>query len=202
MPTNQGIRSLRTLRQKVASEVGRPRWKVYDLAEKPQMQRLWAAVEEDTGHPLLIHFLARLIEIARVPARDPIKLARAIQLYSARKIKFFRERPERFQSAVRTVAWGIGDCDDKARFIAASLRSFRIPVRLHFMQIVLPSGFKMGHVYPEAWLPDESLQYSWVPLESVREYPMGYNPEKRAIEKGLKIESFFIGDKAENQPFI
>ncbi len=177
--------------------LGTPTWTISTLAEIPQMRRLWEAVEADTGHPLLVHFLAGLIEKADVPARDPVKLARAVQLYSARKIKFFRERPERFQSSMRTVAWGIGDCDDKARFVAASLRTFRIPIRLKFLHFTLPNGAQMGHVYPLAWLPFPHPK--WVPLESVREYPLGYDPEKRAVEKGLKVKCTELGDDGEDQ---
>ena len=166
------------------------------------MQRLWQAVEHDTGNPLLVHFLARLIDVARVPARDPVRLARAVQLYSARKIKFFRERPERFQSAMRTVAWGIGDCDDKARFVAASLRTFRVPVRLTFLFLSLPGNRPVGHVYPEAWIPYPGPESQWVPLESVREYPMGYDPTKKAQSKGFQTRVFSIGDKGEDNIHI
>lgn len=162
------------------------------------MQALWQGVEQDTGHPLLVHFLARLIELADVPARDPVRFARAVQLYSARKIKFFRERPERFQSALRTLAWGIGDCDDKARLVAACLRTMRIPVRLHFLHLTLPTGDAMGHVYPQAWLPYGNNP-QWVSLESVREYPLGYDPAVRAAERGLLTGSTFIGDKGGDQ---
>ena len=158
----------------------------------------------DTGHPLLVHFLARLIDRYDVPARDSAAFARAIQLYSARRVKFFRERPERFQSAVRTLAWGIGDCDDKARLVAAALRTMRIPVQLAFMHITMPNGQTLGHVWPRAWLslrPKEPAQ--WVDLESVREYPVGYSPAKRAKEKGLTIKSLqYIGDAPGDQIHI
>lgn len=166
------------------------------------MQRLWKGVEDDTGNPLLVHFLAKLIDVARVPARDPVALARALQLYSALNIKFFRERPERFQSAVRTVAWGIGDCDDKARFIAASLRTFRVPVRLKFLHLTLPNGLQMGHVYPEAWLPYPGPESRFVALESVREYPLGYDPEIRARERGYKVVSHVIGEDGGDQTHV
>ena len=166
------------------------------------MRALWDAVLEDTGHPLLVHFLARLIDIAKVPARDPVRLARAVQLYSARKIKFFRERPERFQSAMRTVAWGIGNCDDKARFIAAALRTFRIPTRLKFLHLTLPNGAVLGHVYPQAWLPARDGISDWVTLESVREYPMGYDPEDKARKKGYGVKVTYIGDEGEDLTHI
>lgn len=166
------------------------------------MQRLWKGVEEDTGHPLLVHFLARLIDVARVPPRDPIRLARAIQLYSARHIKFFRERPERFQSAMRTVSWGIGDCDDKARFIAASLRTFRIPVRLTFLHMTPPGEETKGHVYPESWLEYPHAPSKWVPLESVREFPMGFDPAERARSLGYHVDVRSIGDEGKDDVHI
>lgn len=157
-----------------------------------------------------MHFLAKLIDVARVPERDPVKLARAVQLYSARRIKFFRERPERFQSALRTIVWGIGDCDDKARFIAACLRTFRIPVRLKILHLTMPKVIDprtkkpmvLGHVYPQAWLQLPGQKSQWVSLESVREYPMGYDPEKRAIERGFGVRVTYVGDEGFDQTHI
>ncbi len=183
------------LRKAISQRLGNPTWIESDFStDSDQAKGLWQGVEADTGHPLLMHFLAELIRKAKVPARDPMKLARAVQLYSARKIKFFRERPERFQSAIRTVAWGIGDCDDKSRFIAASLRSFRIPMRLKFLRysVKMPDGSEVrrGHVYPLAFLNSR-----WVPLESVREYPEGYDPEAKARQIGFNVEIQQIGDK-------
>lgn len=180
--------SLKNLKNRIARELGNPTWsEQYPLTDSSQAKMLWNGVLEDTGHPLLMHFLAELIEKGKVPARDPIKLARAVQLYSARKIKYFRERPERFQSAMRTIAWGLGDCDDKSRFIAACLRSFRMPVRLKFIRFMTDSG-KKGHVYPLVYIN------KWIPLESVREYEWGYDPQKKAESKGFKVESEIIGD--------
>lgn len=183
------------MRKSMMKNLGSPTWTESDFpSDESQAKGLWKGVEADTGHPLLMHFLAGLIEKAKVPARDPEKLARAIQLYSARKIKFFRERPERFQSAMRTVAWGIGDCDDKSRFIAACLRSFRIPVRLKFLRysMKLPDGStaRKGHVYPIAFINDR-----WIPVESVREYKWGYDPEAKAKQIGFDLKIQVVGDK-------
>lgn len=154
-----------------------------------QEQRLWDKVVEETGHPLLVHFLARLIEVAQVPARDPQKLARAIQLFSQKYVKFFRERPERFQSPLRTIVWGLGDCDDKSILIASALRTFRIPTRVKFLRIRLSPTRILGHVYPLAYISGK-----WVPLESVREYPWGYDPEAKAKAKGFDVTSRVLGD--------
>lgn len=169
-------------------------WGEADLpTDTAQSQALWQGVLEDTGNPLLVAFLSDLIEVANVPARDPVRLARVIQLYSIRFIKFFRERPETFRSAMRTIVMRIGDCDDKARFIAASLRSFRVPVRLKFIRIRIPlkNGTirTLGHVYPLAYLNGH-----WVALESVRMHPMGYDPELRARKRGYEVSVQIIGD--------
>jgi len=178
--------------------MGRPTWEVRDLPnDEAQAKALWGKVLEDTGNPLLVEFLSRLIEIGNVPARDPVRLARAFQLYSINKIKFFRERPETFRSPMRTVVMGIGDCDDKARFIASSLRSFRVPARLKFIRIKLPlddgTVRLLGHVYPLAYLNGK-----WVALESVRKHPMGYDPEVKARQRGYEVSVQIIGDKEDN----
>lgn len=149
-------------------------------------------VEKYSGHPLLIDVTARIIEKARVPARDPKALARAVQLFSARKIKFFREWPERFASPLRTIVWGLGDCDDKSILVASMLRGFRMPIRLKRLALTLPNGERVAHIYPQALIDGE-----WVALESVREYPWGYDPENKARAKGLGVETLYVGDKSD-----
>lgn len=188
---SQAIRTLR-------SRLGPPTWEVRDLpSDEAQAQALWGKVLEDTGHPLLVDFISRLIEIGNIPARDPARLARALQLFSINRIKFFRERPETFRHSLRTVAMGIGDCDDKARFIASSLRSFRVPTRLKFIRISIPmkngTVRKLGHVYPLAYINGK-----WVALESVRMHPMGYDPEARAKKRGFEVSTYIIGDKPDD----
>lgn len=191
--------NLTMMRRRVAQQLGRPNWEDSELSGlTEQNSRLWGMVEQYTGHPLLIDILARLIDAYNVPARDPEALAKAIQHYSAHHIKFFRERPERFQSPMRTVAWGIGDCDDKSIFVAASLRSFRVPVRLVILRLLIkdPKTRKkkpVGHVYPEAYLDGE-----WVALESVRPYPWGHDPAAVAKARGILAGKEIIGDKAES----
>ena len=104
----------------------KPSWYMEDVPGGPagQRKRLWKEVVKYTGHPLLVDWAAKLIRKYDVPERDDAALARAVQVYSQDHIKFFREAPERFASPMRTIAWGIGDCDDKSLFIAAVLRSF------------------------------------------------------------------------------
>jgi hypothetical protein len=54
----------------------------------------------------------------------------------------------------------------------------------------------VGHVYPQAWLPfPEKSQ--WVSLESVREYPMGHDPEETARKRGYTVRVDYLGDAAE-----
>lgn len=170
-----------------------------------QRRAAWAWVEKHTGDPTLIEFAARLIRLHNVDARDDVKLAEVVQKFAQQKIKYFKERPERWQSPVRTISWGIGDCDDKAFLVACMLRGFRIPVRLKFLRMVMPAGMpvrepggtehrigrprRVSHVYPQAL-----LRGKWVTLESVREYPLGFDPEVLAQRKGIPFTAEYIGD--------
>lgn len=158
-----------------------------------QRQALWNVVRKYTGHPQLIDWAARFIKAAGVPERDPAAFARALQRYSQQHIRFFRERPERFASPLRTLQWGLGDCDDKTIFIATVLRSFRIPVRAKFIRFrVRPKEGgrerQVSHVFPEV-----KVGGKWLALESVHPWAMGDSPEARARKRTSSIHVETIG---------
>ena len=98
---------------------------------------------------------------------------------------------------MRTLEWGIGDCDDKSILIATILRSFRIPVRLKFVRF-RHGGRRISHVYPQAYLPIDRRRpglRDWVALESVMSRPMGFDPEDYLRENGIEPESVeYVGD--------
>jgi len=121
-----------------------------------------------------------------VTARDQRGLARAVQLH-AQKIKFFREYPEVIAAPWVTDNWGIGDCDDKSRMIAAIMKSFRIPVRLVFVTFKKKAGMTVSHVFPEI-----QLGASWLPAESVQPWPLGKDPIEMLQRKGLPFTSFKV----------
>ncbi len=139
----------------------------------------------DVDDPRTRQLGALIVRKYDVPARDPVKLARAVQLF-AQNIKFFREFPEVIAAPWVTSQWGIGDCDDKSRLIAAVLKSFRIPVRLIYLTYKRPKEpGNVSHVYPEAFLGND-----WVALESVRQWPMGKNAKMMLENKGRAFEVF------------
>jgi hypothetical protein len=170
-----------------------------------QRKAAWAWVVQHTGDPLLVEFCARLIKICNVNERDEVALARCVQRVAQEQVKYFKEQPERWQSPVRTLSWRIGDCDDKTFLIAAALRSFRIPVRLKFLRMTLPKGTvvreaggttkpiaadrKVSHIYPQALLRGKPTS-----LESVKRYPLGFDPEVLAKRKGIHYTVEHIGD--------
>ncbi len=174
-------------------------------SHEEQRQAAWAWVEKHTGHPLLVEFCARLIKIEGIAARDEVALARCFQRLSQERVKYFKELPERWQSPLRTLSWRIGDCDDKTFLVACCCRSFRIPVRLKFLRLVLPKGTmvrepggtmraltkdrKLSHIYPQALLRGKPTT-----LESVKAYPLGFDPEVLAQRKGIKYTAEYIGD--------
>ena len=157
-----------------------------------QRKAVWGVVLKYTGHPLLMQWASDFLREYDVPERDPEALARAVQQYAQTHIKFFRERPERFASPLRTIEWGFGDCDDKSILIATLLRSFRVPVRLKFVrweQKKLDGGVKrISHVYPEVQLGGQ-----WHALESVHPWPLGKDPATEARRKGYAPTVEVIG---------
>ncbi len=169
-------------------------WNERDLpSAAAQRKALWAFVDQWTGNPLLVDFTAKLIKLMNVPERNEQALVRAIQKFAQYKVKFFREKPERFASPLRTIVWGIGDCDDKSVLIASILRTFRLPVKLKFIRYesLQKDGTvkKVSHVYPLV-----KINGKWTAVESVHKWPLGVDPEQRALAKGLRPEVFLIGD--------
>jgi len=153
---------------------------------------VWGVVRKFTGHPLLMQWASDFLRDYAVPERDPAALARAVQRFAQEHIRFFRERPERFASPLRTIEWGFGDCDDKSIFIATVLRSFRVPVRLVFVRYVKRkldgTRKKISHVYPQAY-----VEGKWQTLESVHPWPMGKDPAQEARRKGYSPQVEVIG---------
>jgi hypothetical protein len=181
-------------------------WSERDLrTHKAQLQAAWDWVVKWTGDPTLVEFCARLIRIHGIPQRDEMALARCFQQFSQDHVKYFKELPERWQSPVRTISWRIGDCDDKAFLVACMCRSFRIPVQLKFLRFNLPAGTqmrqpgggmaplpkakRMSHIYPMALLRGKPTA-----LESVKAYPLGFDPEVLAARKGIPYQVELIGD--------
>ena len=166
-------------------------WSLEDIPNADiQRKRIWEMIEKWTGHPTLVEWSAKLIKKYDVPERNDKALAEAILDYAQKYIKFFRERPERFVNPLRTIAMGIGDCDDKTIFIATILRTYRIPVRLVFLRFLNQSTSKyVSHVFPEAYINNK-----WQAMESVHAWPLGDNPIDRMKRKGIKYTVNYIGD--------
>lgn len=132
----------------------------------------------DVEDPRTRQLGARIVRKYNVEARDQKSLARAVQLY-AQSIKFFREFPEVIAAPWVTADWGIGDCDDKSRLIAAVLKSFRMPIRLVFVTFRKGDAGTVSHVFPEVQLDGQ-----WLPLESVQPWEMGKDPIAMLERKG------------------
>jgi len=158
----------------------------------PQQRKLlWKLIVQYTGDPRLVDIAAKIIDSLNIPEREPMALATGFQQFVQQNIKFFRERPERFVNPVRTVQWGIGDCDDKTILLATLLRTFRIPVRLKFIRFVSPKSKKnVSHVYPQA-----KINNRWITLETVQQWPPGKDGETILKNKNIPTKVEYIGDK-------
>jgi transglutaminase-like putative cysteine protease len=155
---------------------------------------LWGVVLDNTGNPLLVDLAAWIIKKYNVPERNELALARAVQRFAQDYIKYFREKPERFASPIRTLVWKIGDCDDKTILVASILRSFKIPVRLkmityrHFSK---KEGKERDfcHVYPQAKIDGKIYA-----IESVHKWPLGLDAENLVKAKKIPVETHVMGD--------
>lgn len=154
----------------------------------PDLSSLAAEIRKqilsDVEDPRTRQLGARIVRKYNVEARDQKSLARAVQLY-AQSIKFFREFPEVIVAPWVTADWGIGDCDDKSRLIAAVLKSFRMPVRLVFVTFRKGDKPPVSHVFPEV-----QFDKQWLPLESVQPWPMGKDPIAMLEAKGWQHTLF------------
>lgn len=155
---------------------------------KQQREALWRVISENTGNPLLRRQAATIIREYNIPERNPMALAQGIARYFQNEVKFFREYPEFFASPMRTIEWGIGDCDDKTIGVAAILRTFRIPVRLKIIRYK-HDGERKAHVYPQAWIDN-----TWISLETVRQWRLGDDAENKLKARGIKVSVNYIGD--------
>lgn len=164
------------------------------LTPQSVKQALWGVIDFYTGNPTLVDWAAKIIAADNVPERNNTALVRSIVKYAQNRVKYFREQPERFASPLRTIKWGLGDCDDKSILIASTLRSFRIPIRLKFLRFSYFSKSEninktVQHVYPQA-----KLDNKWTSLESVHKWPIGMDSEALLTKKGIKSEVSYLGD--------
>lgn len=168
------------------------KWQTRDVRDyKTQRKMLWDIINKYTGNPILVDFAAKIIRELNIPERDNLALARGFQQYVQHNIKFFREYPERFASPLRTIQWGIGDCDDKTILLASLLRSFRLPVRLKFIRFIHPNTKKkVSHVYPQV-----GINGKWLTLETVQQWEIGKDGERLLHERKIPVKVEFHGDK-------
>ena len=145
-----------------------------------------SAVLADIEDARLRELAADVIRQYSVPARDTRQLARAFQLFAQDRVKYFREHPEYNAAPWVTARWGIGDCDDKSRLIAALCKQFKMPTRLVFATFKGKTGV-ISHVWPEVQLDGSD---DWIALESVRPWPMGKNPLDAIKAKGYPYKVF------------
>ena len=155
---------------------------------KQQREALWRVISENTGNPLLRRQAATIIREYNIPERNPRALVKGILSYFQKEVKFFREYPEFFASPMRTIEWGLGDCDDKTIGVASILRTFRIPIRLKIIRYT-EGGTRKGHVYPQAYIDNH-----WVSLETVRSWKMGEDAEQKLKTRGIQVKVEYIGD--------
>ena len=132
--------------------------------------------------------------------RDPETIARAVQRFVQTRIRYLREYPETYQSAARTIAWRVGDCDDHAPLVASMVRTARIPARLAVVGWDDPATgerMKPRHIYAQALLPDDegAGELVWRSLETVQPVPFGWDAGEWKRGRGHRVAYSYVGDR-------
>lgn len=156
-----------------------------------QRVTVWRLVEQWSNDPRTRDLLARICREERIPARDPHALARGVQRWTQKHVRYTPEREETLAAPWVTARWGIGDCDDSAALVSSVLRNAKIPSRLVAVgwgpAWTVPP---LGHIYAQARPRDE-----WVSLETVRPVPYGFDPSAYKQRQGFAVRALPFGDR-------
>lgn len=123
-----------------------------------------------------------------------------MQRFVQTRIRYLREYPETYQSVARTLAWGVGDCDDHSPAVAAMLRTARIPARLAVVGWDDPEKgepVKPRHIYAQGLLPDNEHpgELVWRSLETVQPVPLGWDAGEWKRGRGHRVAYSYVGDR-------
>lgn len=107
-------------------------------------------------------------------------------------VKYVRdyEGLDTYQTAYRTLQWGMADCDDFSILLASMLMSIGIPVKLRIIKTIKDTDW--SHIYILAGLPPQKPKH-WIPLDaSVKESYVGWEAPKHIIKekKDFRVEFF------------
>jgi transglutaminase-like putative cysteine protease len=126
---------------------------------------------------------------AGVPSKNQVRQAKAIAEWVGDRIYYVNERRETFQTPIRTLKSGLGDCDDTTSLIGALCESIAIPVEL--VAIGVNSGRQLTHIYPRAicrtpaGLRRVNLDATIAPPHGL--YQIGTDPAWLARQRGDRV---------------
>lgn len=129
---------------------------------------------------------ARIIfDWAGLPAKARRDHALAIGRWVQQHVRYMNEGMETFQTPIRTLRNGFGDCDDHTILICALLEATGIPSKVCAMSW----GGAFRHVFPAAILVNQGARtLEALPLDSTLDYPAGTaDPLKISKRKGRKV---------------
>ncbi len=122
--------------------------------------------------------------------KDFLQHAVCIAEWCQDNVTYVNELPETFQTPMRTVDWGYGDCDDFVILEGCLMEAVGIPVHVVGMKL----DGEWVHVFPKArvLLPDgEQLK---IPLDCTLDQPVRTLPDPVAdsLRKGYKVETLTL----------
>lgn len=118
--------------------------------------------------PLIFRVSRELVR--HLPQKDFKGEIDTLRAFVQNSIRYTRDinGVETVQTPVKTLEYGVGDCDDKSALLAALLESIGFKTRFHAMGF---SKNNVSHVLLEVLLGGD-----WIPLETTEPVAMGWIP--------------------------
>jgi hypothetical protein len=172
-------------------------WELSCPTHAAKVRLLASLAEYDSKDPELIRLAEKLASLGN---GEPWKIAQVIHAFVRDGVAHLPEPREKFQPAMRTLALGIGDCDDTSRAVLALLRAAGLrgglltlgnPPRHVAAAVKMPNGFQ----WLDASLPARAGEH---PIAAARRLGIKVRPD---LEQ-LGSPSSDGGDGALNIPNI
>ena len=135
----------------------------------------------------------KAVEIVReagIPPKAKLAQAVAIGEWMRRNVYYVNEPEETFQTPLRTLRSGFGDCDDFTTLGASLCEGIGIPCQLVGIGVNAP-GERLTHIFPRA-IVRHGRRVLKVPLDATINYPMGTDPIRVAAARGDRVRVFAV----------
>ena len=164
-------------------------------SQQEQVMFLRSIVRVYRGRLPIRQKAVEIVQEAGVPPKHKLAQALAIGTYCQETLYYVNEGIETFQTPIRTLRNGFGDCDDYTTLIASLCEAIGIPCRLEAIAVQrTPPGLgdlfrddsrALIHIFPVAVVNGRR-----VPLDGTLDLPIGTDPVRVIQRRGRYVRTF------------